>query len=84
MASVGDDIMVFGGLGLAGLSNELWRFCTKMLSWTLLDGAAGMMNTGPSARIFSAMVTVGNSMVVFGGDTFGVEIESGPFSHAFV
>ena len=70
MACVGDYLVIFGGArSLYGddLLDELWRFCTITLTWTLLDADAGVLGTGPSARRFLAMTTAGNIVVVFGG-----------------
>jgi hypothetical protein len=80
MAAVGSDIYLFGGTTdtiAAGLfegdpaffCGELLRYSTISKQFTLLDAAAGVTGTVPSARISCAMAAIGTDIYLFGGKT---------------
>lgn len=67
-ASVGNDIMLFGGragvqMGEAAL-NDLWSFDTVSEAWRKVEAASGET---PCARSFHTATAVGERMYVFGG-----------------
>jgi hypothetical protein len=51
----------------AGFSNELWRLSLTTLEWTSIEVAPG--GSGPSARAYHVMTSVGLDLWVHGGYT---------------
>jgi hypothetical protein len=72
MLAVGKDIYLFGGMTQAagGFAEDLFfRFSTISKEWTMLDAAAGVTGTSPSARHAHAMAAVGTDIYLYGGFT---------------
>ena len=79
MAAVGTDIYLFGGkpqeygsatfIEESGPCQDLFRFSTISMEWKMMDAAAGVTGTPPSARDSHAMAAVGTDIYLFGGFT---------------
>jgi N-acetylneuraminic acid mutarotase len=75
MATLGNKIVLFGGdawtdAGTSGFINDTWTF--DGTSWTELS-----MANAPPARGGAAMATLGNAVVLFGGEGEGSSTTSG-------
>ena len=79
MATVGNDVVIFGGQGNGVVSDKTWLLSnvTARPRWTLLAPEGGVV---PSARLDHAVATVGNDMVICGGGNTG----QGPLAHSCV
>ena len=64
MAAVGTDIYLFGGYSGEEL---VFRLSIITKEWTMLDAAAGVTGTSPSARFDHAMAAVGTDIYLYGG-----------------
>jgi N-acetylneuraminic acid mutarotase len=60
MATLGDKVILFGGLGVGGILNDTWEWNGKI--WTKLAPP-----TSPPARSDHAMATLGDKILLFGG-----------------
>jgi hypothetical protein len=72
VATLGDNIVVFGGVSSSGFEaiKETWTFDGK--NWTLQSVA------GPPARAYASMVTVDDKVVLFGGENDDTGIGQAP------
>ena len=69
MATCGHSIYMFGGSdGGLKIFDQLWKLSIQTMLWTLLHTVTG---DPPSARELSAMASVGDYLVIFGGKTGG-------------
>ena len=69
MATCGHSIYMFGGAdGKLKMFDQLWKLSIQTMLWTLLHTATG---DPPSARDLSAMASVGDYLVIFGGRYIG-------------
>ena len=77
MATCGHSIYMFGGSGFAStkldhfaptIFGQLWKLSIQTMLWTLLHTATGVP---PSAQEGSAMASVGDYLVIFGGKSGG-------------
>ena len=72
MVTVGSAVLMFGGWTDSGYSDELWSLNVTVAAsaWTRLTASAsGASDARPSARDAHTMVTVGSSVLMFGGST---------------
>ena len=68
MASLGEDVIVFGGVGYDVAFNDTWIFQKDSSRWALVHTA-----TAPAARFQVAMASLGNNYaILFGGGNNGL------------
>jgi len=65
MDAVGDNLVLFGGMGLAEMYHDVWMLDTKAMAWTCIGSAGGKV--WPSPRGAHASAVIGHTMYIAGG-----------------